>query len=613
MSRPYKEWRAAYNQWKSSYYAGISSIQPNPRGSVVYTERSSNPFWARRQDRVEESLGYSITTVSAKMPELKNISANLIALGEAEFEKEKAALKRLVPDFDIESIEDELQFIQQFNIIIQGKEHYKTMIERLNKVLNDNGNKNSLAPVVSSMFTSKLGTTLNQEIIGLLKQFDANTDPDVWYTEYQAAVDRAIDRAMDGILQPSKHESNKIFGSAEEYKDILALWRKDPLMQTQFKKTIRSKINFDKIFDQIKENTLWQDRAKQGKKVGLRSKLIDGKAGLNLSNSKRTGQIGGSVYQYIQRLFDQAQLNVLVTENGSTVSGQVMKGETMRTDMITILAVNTEFDVDADTLVTEFNNTVSQSTSLKDASRLIEEFYNRNLANLQDGFIMYESAKAYGTSVKGRGFKNGEALPLDRLGDYAADAGVPIGSVEDFLLTAYNTLSGAIYDAARGEVTEAIRNILYAAAAKLLFDDWVSIGSGSSGGIEFDDGTTVGGAGGITAIHVFPLTGIYVPGSYLFKSLGTALGSAGELDPKDWFDVKIKLPTTKTYETKGGNGQPNGNLIGPAGGGSDLEIKKQILEEWNNQFDKAKSESEFEIHFLKNFSSLIGKLAGLKI
>ena len=53
----------------------------------------------------------------------------------------------------------------------------------------------------------------------------------------------------------------------------------------------------------------------------MRSKLIDSAVGLNLKSNKRTGQIGGSVYEYIQNLFRNANLNAIISENGTKISG----------------------------------------------------------------------------------------------------------------------------------------------------------------------------------------------------------------------------------------------------------------------------------------------------
>jgi hypothetical protein len=53
----------------------------------------------------------------------------------------------------------------------------------------------------------------------------------------------------------------------------------------------------------------------------MRAKLIDSAGGLNLKSNKRTGQIGGSVYEYVQNLFRNANLNATISENGTQISG----------------------------------------------------------------------------------------------------------------------------------------------------------------------------------------------------------------------------------------------------------------------------------------------------
>ena len=596
MSRTYLQWRSAYNEWKANYYEGINSLQPDPHASVVYTERSKNPYWATRQDKTEDSISLSMLSVSENLPELSIIAQHLIDIGQAEFNKEMRLLKQLMPDLAIDTSAGELDFIKQFNIFLQGKTHYETMINRLDKVLNQNKKQKNFAPIVSSLYAQYLATALNQNIIPLLRQFDATTSIDTWDSMYQAAVDKSITQAFERMLQPQGHKNNEIFGHASEFTEILALWRNDPLLQTQFRDTIRSKIDFNKILNALQTNKTWQERARQGKKVGMRAKLIDSAGGLNLKSNKRTGQIGGSVYEYIQNLFRNTNLNATISENGTQISGQVISGEALRTDSILILGEETTINFDADALATELNEDLSSAASLLDARDKIQAFYERNLKSLNQGFIIYDSAKAYGTSVNEKGFKDGKSLPLERLGDYASDAGIPLGSIHDFILTAYNTLPGAIYDVARGEVQEAIENILYAATAKLMFDDWTTIG----------EGTGVGS--NITALHVFPLSGIYVPASYLFTKIGQALANA-DTNYRQYVNIHVKLPSTKTYEPRDGTGMPPDRLIGKNGSHSDLEIKKQILEEWNKQFRQAQTESEFTIHFLRNFNSLISDLA----
>ena len=99
----------------------------------------------------------------------------------------------------------------------------------------------------------------------------------------------------------------------------------------------------------------------------MRAKLIDAAGGLNLKSNKRTGQIGGSVYEYVQSLFRNANLNATIGENGTQVAGQVISGEVLRTDSILILGEETAINFDANALASELNEDLSATSSLLDA------------------------------------------------------------------------------------------------------------------------------------------------------------------------------------------------------------------------------------------------------
>jgi len=56
---------------------------------------------------------------------------------------------------------------------------------------------------------------------------------------------------------------------------------------------------------------------------------------------------------------------------------------------------------------------------------------------------------------------------------------VNIPDIEDFLMTAYNTGAGAIAENMRGWVEESLVHALRAAVAKVMFDDYATIGDTS--------------------------------------------------------------------------------------------------------------------------------------
>ena len=68
-------------------------------------------------------------------------------------------------------------------------------------------------------------------------------------------------------------------------------------------------------------------------------------------------------------------------------------------------------------------------------------------------------------------------MPLERIIDYAPAAEMNPSLVKDFLNVAYNTLEEyGIYEDKKAEVEDKLRQIITSAAARLLFDDWSTIG-----------------------------------------------------------------------------------------------------------------------------------------
>ena len=77
-------------------------------------------------------------------------------------------------------------------------------------------------------------------------------------------------------------------------------------------------------------------------------------------------------------------------------------------------------------------------------------------------------------------------------------------SIENYINVAYNTGTGAYFSNKRAEVEENLKAGLMAAAAHLLFDDWVSIGETQGGGA--------------SAIHVLQLEGLNLPLSVFLEA-----------------------------------------------------------------------------------------------
>ena len=157
-----------------------------------------------------------------------------------------------------------------------------------------------------------------------------------------------------------------------------------------------------------------------------------------------------------------------------------------------------------------------------------------------------------------------------------------VNNFEDFLWTAYNSLPGAIGAENANSIKESATRALYAAGAKLFFDDYQTLGMENLNN------------GGINAIHVFNINGLYLPSSIFFNKIGEALINTEQV--KKYMRVSIQLPSTlQAVEV---------------GGGSDDEKKNKVVQAWQDQIKSAKKESNFHISFLSNFFGLISELIG---
>ena len=115
----------------------------------------------------------------------------------------------------------------------------------------------------------------------------------------------------------------------------------------------------------------------------------------------------------------------------------------------------------------------------------------------------------------------------------------------------------------RGQVEESLVQALRVGAAKLMFDDYATIGN-TSGNI----------------IHLYQLSGKFIPSSAVFKALAKASTSAVSVKAKVTLPSKIDPFTNELWK-----------------GLSDKAGKDAIIAQWNKQFIKAKKESEWAAYF----------------
>ena len=561
--------------------ASTSSYQRSGKDSIIYDWSSSNAFWETIRQHALSEVSLSKILFDENNQELAELGARVKTQGEAELKKEQELLKHMMPEFDFSGVQD-IELIQKINEIIRGKEQYQNALSRIKAAIDNSdatGNKN-LAPSVSSLFTSYLGTEISNIFYGFVSLANIKKPFSAWTEYFNQHLNTAIDTAMQKMLEEIGTDGNTvnpIYGDANQWRELGEAYRNIEGFATQFQNMIRSKIKFERVAKMFsnKENQKIYRKARRGNsKSGFRT-YVD--KALNLKT--RAGQVGGSVNEYLEDLLEQlVPTGVDIGNFGS----QVIGSEKTSIDRLVVYSYEADIQLAAQQIANDINESLFGANSLKESAQILEEFYNTNLAHLDNTFIEYTSDKMYKLDTNFSGFHNGSSQPLSRLPDYIDSAGIDASVGMDFVYTAYNTLSTAIYAGEAAEIKDQITNILTAAAAKLLFNDWNTVGVANSGA---------------QVLHILNLDGILVPSSYVLMNLGQAMIEASA-DVKQFFSVSVSLPETVVYHPGDWQNWSKG----------DIGIKNMLADKWNEQFEIAEKESYFSTKFLNNFKGIMGQL-----
>ena len=141
-------------------------------GYIVYTRETASYKWEKirqfKQKEVENLMG--------KIPNANDnywlkIADNLEALGKNERARELALLQQGLGE-EV-SVDDEYKFIDQFNQVIIGVDLYERALKqiKLSKQQFDEGKK-TMAPVISSLYMSKLKTRLGKTLVQFVQEHE---------------------------------------------------------------------------------------------------------------------------------------------------------------------------------------------------------------------------------------------------------------------------------------------------------------------------------------------------------------------------------------------------------------------------------------------------------
>lgn len=576
------------------------------KGYVVYQRDSHNPRWKKARANQKQIIDSYYSTISTKptLDQYIQVGEFLMSLGEAEENKERRLIESVI-GIEVDKDRGVKEFIEQFNQVLVGAKQYQDATTRLRIAL-DLGDKAGLAPTISSLYVSRLNKILGERINNYIHQTmkDAKTPEE---------IDRAIDKMEEGIMEVfegafeealqdllsyknTTGETDR-FGTGSGYPELLELFNSNPVFKNIYEQKIRKAFSDESI-----RNIIRQNREKIKKNTRTYGWSWSKKA-LSFTDA-RTGQIGGLVNEIFNMLRGSIG-DAVVDEHGYHRTSRAITSNKVATDTITLFQKNTQINTEVlDEELFELSKKLDGTEVMAEAHEELMDYWNKYLSKLNDGFVVFQSAKAYRlTNIdKFKGFTN-TTVSLNRLQTLPRYGSFKEIDINKLVMIIANTLDGAILSEDYGQIRQWLYMYICESIAYLLFDDWEKIGD------EYD-------RGGANSIHALLLDDINVPMSIFLKSAGSALmDTANEMqDATKFINIvvhrsKILYPNVEDYYND------EDIMIDNPSTQEEKRAKRptipSVLMAWNKQRTDTLQNYTITVKFYKNFNEeILNKILG---
>lgn len=517
---------------------------------------------------------------------IDSLDLNIVTLlrnqAAAEKQKEINVMKKIAPNVNYESMSP-IDLINQLNELIGLRGQYENYLKYLNNWYYNTSAKN-MSPVVTSYMSSKIASLVNEYYSddfakAVSKIVVTNGDE----TQIKEMAEEFADRIIQDFIADTNNmttelltkmsDVNYTLGEEEKvWKDLLEQINSDAESKNFFITDVMRRFG-------LKEKIINAYNLTRNEKISKKDRTPKG--AMRKAITATAAQQGGFIYETITSL-----MQGFAVGSGISTSRISDKGTT---DLLTV-----KVDFQYDNLVRQKVNELEGNTRDKaDAVKKMTEFSEFLKNNINDGFIIYGNAKSYRLDRLSdmEGYFDGGIRNIKQLPQVMSQYNIPIS--EDTVELVINTIPGAILEN-NTTVQNFLSKALAGQVARLLFDDWTTIGDTS---------------GGFDAIHVFNLSGITVPLSYLLEEMADAAEATQEEligHPTAYVEVKFKLPEKIRFETPS---QTTAFIKAlkrvPKKEGEQRE--SYLQQAWDEQKRLALS-SSFGINFLSNFNTLLGQL-----
>ena len=496
----------------------------------------------------------------------------------AERQKEIQVLQKIAPNINYDNMSP-IELINQINKLIGLKDKYKDYLKYLKNWYPKTQAKN-MSPVVSSYMSTKIASLINKYYID---DFTDNVTSLVLSNADSSKIKVAAEQFANKVINDFISDANNIttelltemstvgYTLGEEnliWEDILNQINSDASAKKTFITDVMNRFGLQKKIEKAAD--LIKRKVRKTSKGAIRKSI-----------ESTAAPQGGNIYEVITGFMQGFAVNSNISTSRISDKGT--------TDLLTV-SVTFDYQQLVKEKVEELQNGVN---SKQEAVQKMTEFTDFLKNNVGDGFIIYGNAKSYKLDRLSdkKGYFDGGTRNIQQLPSFMKQYNIPI--TEEAVELIINTIPGAILEG-NNQIQEFLTEALAGQIAKLLFDDWTTIGDQ---------------VGNFNAIHVFNLSGITVPLSYLLENMAIAAEEA-ENDlinhPSSYFQIQFNLPNKIRYEE---SSETTADIIKwKEDPNFQLEEGETYLQHaWNMQKEEALA-STFGVNFLSNFNQLLNQL-----
>lgn len=539
MSRSLYEWKDAYNQYLKEKFNVNQIHEP-----VLYERETTNQFWYNRRSEAIERLPTNLSFATQK----NDIAPLLAQIAADEATKEDRFLDKFFPNHT------SLNKIDAFNQLFQGQEHYERLLKRLHYVMNTY-KKRTMAPNLEALYATYLQTALgsNEELIKFRQILIEAVKNGESLETYRPQFDQIIrDTMIQALNNMTQAEAGLIYGGGEDWKEISRILGtlQPNYLQDEFIKNIQNAIGierFNNLFTTISKPTFRNTKQIISQTLGLKS---------------RTYSIGGNVIENTYVALAEAIINANTKDMQFEFGGAAVSGQKVKTDFVFSLGYN------ATMTARGLNDALSAHTGpIIDAQATLDKFYNEQIQAQKELYTVFVNSKNYTMGVNARSeYVETVSGNLEELPIFLSRNGFPVGAAESFIRLISSTGKGAMRYGQRRQIQKTLTNALAAAAARIMFDDYTTIGQGTAD----------------NNIHMYLISGIYVPASIIYKAMSEAANNKVTSSAK----VTMPGPINDVYKRTGSYGT-----------GTNFEIKQKIYQRWEEESEQVRKTVEWEVNF----------------